>query len=353
LAIAAQSLLLVALALGAYLAYYHDAYHWPPIRGVALFGAEFVVVSATWIAARRVVSRPGFRADLLAAFVNAAAFFGLLAVATRMQPYGGFVLLCGCAIGMAAYHAYVGGSVLRRPEDDPLSRFVYLGLALTFVTIAIPLQLRASYVTLAWAVEGAVLVWTGVIAAERRVRWAGLALLAVTAAKALGWDISQPLDPFRLLLNTRMLSGASVVAALYVSAWLLWQGRDSLPEEERPAPVALVLVANLFTLIFVSLDLWDYVGQQRAEAAGASAQQLALSLFWSAYALAAMSAGIWRRARAVRLFALGLLITAVTKVFVFDLSSLDVPYRIVSFFVLGLILLAVALLYTRFESRLR
>jgi uncharacterized membrane protein len=254
---------------------------------------------------------------------------------------------------MAAYHAVVGGSVLRRPDDDALHRFVYLGLALTFVTIAIPLQLRASYITLAWAVESAALVWTGLSAGHPRVRQAGLALLAVTAAKALFVDILQRPDPFILLLNERMLAGASVIAAASVSAWLLREAQETLSQWERLAAAVLTLGANFFALVFVSLDLWDYMGVTWVGAGRESAQQLSLSLFWSVYALAGMSVGIWKRMRPVRLFAIGLLYVAITKVFVFDLGFLEVPFRIVSFFALGLILMLVSLLYTRFEGRLK
>ena len=65
------------------------------------------------------------------------------------------------------------------------------------------------------------------------------------------------------------------------------------------------------------------------------------------------SVGIWRRLKPARLYAIGLLYFAILKVFLFDLAFLVQPYRIVSFFGLGLILLLVSLLYTRFEGRLR
>lgn len=327
---------------------------WPAMRSVALFGGEFLLVSVTSIAARRLITWPGLRGDLLTAFGNAAVFFAILATAARLESYQGFVLLCGCAIAMAAYHAVVGGSVLRRAEDDPLHRFIYLGLALTFLTIAIPLQLRASYITtLAWAVESAVLVWTGLAVADRRVRWGGVILLSVAAAKALFMDITITPEPFRLLLNARMLSGASVIAAAYVSAWLLRQGRESVSAEERPVSPVLALVGNAFTLIFLSLDVWDWVGQSWPTAGRASAQQMALSVLWAIYGLGAMSVGIWQQARAVRLFAIGLLYLAIFKVFLFDLSFLSGPYRIVSFLGLGVMLLLVGWLYARFEGRLR
>jgi uncharacterized membrane protein len=326
---------------------------WPAARGVALFGGEFLLFSGTCIAARRLVSRPGFRGDLLTAFGNAAVFFGLLATTAGLEARQGFVLLCGCAIAMAAYHALVGGSVLRRPEDDRFHRFVYLGLALTFLTIAIPLQLRTSYITLAWAVEGGVLVWTGLAVADRRVRWGGVILLSVTAAKALFLDITITPEPFRLLLNARMLSGASVIAAAYVSAWLLWRARETLSTQERAVSPVLALVGNAFTLIFLSLEVWDYVGQTWPIAGRESARQMALSVLWAIYGLGAMSVGIWQRVRPVRLFAIALLYVAILKVFFFDLSFLQGAYRIVSFLGLGVMLLIVGSLYARFESRLR
>lgn len=349
----AAALTVQAMSLVALLGAFAIAGRWPAGRGAALFGADFLLCSVAWIALRRVVRRPGFRGDLVGAFGNAAIFFGLLATAARLESYEGLVLLSGCAIAMAAYHAVVGGSVLRQPDDDALHRFVYLGLALTFVTIAIPLQLRASYITLAWAVESAALVWTGLSAGHPRVRQAGLALLAVTAAKALFVDILQRPDPFILLLNERMLAGASVIAAASVSAWLLREAQETLSQWERLAAAVLTLGANFFALVFVSLDLWDYMGVTWVGAGRESAQQLSLSLFWSVYALAGMSVGIWKRMRPVRLFAIGLLYVAITKVFVFDLGFLEVPFRIVSFFALGLILMLVSLLYTRFEGRLK
>ncbi|NIM05305.1 MAG: DUF2339 domain-containing protein [Armatimonadetes bacterium] len=326
---------------------------WPAKRGMILFFGEFLLVSSTWLALRRHVRLEGFRGDISAAFGNAAIFFALLALAARMESYQGLVLLCGVAIVMAAYHAVVGGSVLRRPEDDALHRFVYLGLGLTFLTIAIPLQLKASYLTLAWAAESAILIWTGLSIGERRIRWYGVILLAITAAKAFFVDMTAGLETIRLLLNTRMLSGASVIAACYVSAWLLSRRREAISKDERPLVPILAVVASIFTLFFVSLDLWDYVGLKASAVARESARQLSLSVFWSLYALGLMSVGIWKRIRPARLFAMGLLYLSIIKVFIFDLGFLDTPYRIISFLGLGVVLLVVSLLYTRFESRLK
>ncbi|MCJ7751975.1 MAG: DUF2339 domain-containing protein, partial [Armatimonadetes bacterium] len=287
------------------------------------------------------------------AFGNAVVFSGLAAAAVALTPYRGFVVLAGVALALAVYHAVVGAFVLRRLDDDPALRLSYLGLAITFVTVAIPLQLKASALTVAWAAESVTLMWTGFALRGRQWQWYGLLLLAFAAGKALFLDLPGLPAPTRLLFNLPMLAGGSVIAAAAISAALASRARESLDPGERWLPTALALLANTLFLIFFSVDLWRYFARALPVAGSASAQQLALSIFWSLYAFALMSAGIWRRARAIRLFGLALLFLAIGKVFVLDLSALQQPYRIVSFFSLGLVLLVISLLYTRFEEHLK
>ena len=56
--------------------------------------------------------------------------------------------------------------------------------------------------------------------------------------------------------------------------------------------------------------------------------------------------------RPVRLAALVFLMVTIFKVFLLDLSFLENPYRILSFLVLGAILVGVSFLYQRFKDRL-
>ncbi|MGH9703929.1 MAG: DUF2339 domain-containing protein, partial [Candidatus Acidiferrales bacterium] len=77
------------------------------------------------------------------------------------------------------------------------------------------------------------------------------------------------------------------------------------------------------------------------------AQQLALSLLWLAYGAGLLFAGMKKQMSALRWQALVLIGIVVVKVFLFDLSFLDRFYRIVSFFMLGMALLAVSFLYQR------
>ncbi len=77
------------------------------------------------------------------------------------------------------------------------------------------------------------------------------------------------------------------------------------------------------------------------------ARQLGLSLLWLLYASVLITAGVRRKAAALRWQALILFGIVVMKVFLFDLSFLERFYRIVSFVVLGVVLLVVSFLYQR------
>jgi uncharacterized membrane protein len=68
---------------------------------------------------------------------------------------------------------------------------------------------------------------------------------------------------------------------------------------------------------------------------------------------ASLVAGFVLRERTLRLAGLALFLFCVLKLFLFDLNSLDTFNRIVSFIVLGLLLLGASWIYTRFREQIR
>jgi uncharacterized membrane protein len=75
--------------------------------------------------------------------------------------------------------------------------------------------------------------------------------------------------------------------------------------------------------------------------------QVLLSMLWSVVGVTALIFGLRRKQATVRSVALGWLMTAVGKVFLYDLSTLTSIYRVISFLALGLLLLAGAYAYQR------
>jgi len=78
------------------------------------------------------------------------------------------------------------------------------------------------------------------------------------------------------------------------------------------------------------------------------AAETGISGVWSAYGAILLLAGVLRPNRPQRLLALGLLCATVVKVFLFDLAFLDGPLRILALGGLGVSLLFISWLYSRF-----
>ena len=78
-----------------------------------------------------------------------------------------------------------------------------------------------------------------------------------------------------------------------------------------------------------------------------------LTIGWGAEALALLGSGFVFRERSLRLQGLALFLVCVLKLFLYDLRNLDTPYRILSFIALGIILLGVSWIYTRFREQLQ
>ena len=80
---------------------------------------------------------------------------------------------------------------------------------------------------------------------------------------------------------------------------------------------------------------------------------LPITVAWALLALALFSAGFLMRARIFRLGGLGVLALALGRIFLIDVWLLDLPIRILSFLVLGSVLLLLGYLYNRYADRIR
>lgn len=100
----------------------------------------------------------------------------------------------------------------------------------------------------------------------------------------------------------------------------------------------------LLLLEMTSVEVWTNT------ALFPSMQQLALSLAWLSFAVILLAIGIHRKWKKVRLASLALMGITIGKIFLLDLSFLDTIYRIVSFIVLGIILLATSYIYQRHKD---
>jgi uncharacterized membrane protein len=78
---------------------------------------------------------------------------------------------------------------------------------------------------------------------------------------------------------------------------------------------------------------------------------MSLSVVWAVYAAAMLGVGFWRRTLPLRLAALALFGVTAAKVVAVDIAGVRQIYRVVSFFVLGLLMIGAGYLYHLIEKR--
>ena len=289
--------------------------------------------------------------------INAASYFGIsyALMWDNLQVWlGGFSLLLALLYGGLAYVA-----IRRGPENVRLGFFA-LGIALVFVTVAIPvqlLQLGFTAWTIAWAAEGAVLMWLSFRLRLPQMRVFGYIVFAGVALRLLFFDHMVDVRTFTPILNERFLAFLVSIAALYLTGYLLRQKRGALRDWEEHAwsiyPIFFV-AANFFSVWVLSAEVWGYFSREiAAGSALQSARDLSLTALWAIYAVILLVVGMIKQWRPVRLAALALLAIPIIKVFVYDVRELKDLYRIIAFVGLGVLLLASAYLYQRYSKSIR
>ncbi|WP_071675696.1 DUF2339 domain-containing protein [Nioella nitratireducens] len=109
-------------------------------------------------------------------------------------------------------------------------------------------------------------------------------------------------------------------------------------------------------LIFIDLTLetrrafWGEAMAWRAQTLPENAEVYAYSVVWILYANALLGLAILFRARLLRQASMVVLVIAVAKVFLYDMSDLTGLYRVASFLGLGVVLIAIARIYQRFTQ---
>ena len=328
--------------------WYSEFYRAEKLERTVIFATLFFLLYAALPIIRAVRFSGLGELDILVVLANSLAYLGALYVMLWPKDRWPLTLL---VLALSAGQILVARLVPPpKPGESPLTRLLFAGLALTFATLAIPIRLDGKWITLAFAIEGAILVWTGFRSMTGYLRSGGYFLLALAAIRLLIF----PLPAAQFLFNQRFAAYVVLIICFGVVLYAAREQTSSIGGEELSALGVFAVAINVFALIALSLELWDHFGSHAGLGIdSALAQHLALSLLWTAYASGLIALGVKRESALLRWQALVLFGLIVVKVFIYDSSFLERFYRIVSFFILGLVLLTVSFLYQRKVARER
>ncbi|MEK7233006.1 MAG: DUF2339 domain-containing protein [Elusimicrobiota bacterium] len=291
--------------------------------------------------------------DIALSALNAAFFFWT--VYSLLNPgYHAWLGILSLAVG--GVYAALAGAMGRRESPDRNLIFSHLGLAVVFLTLAIPIQFDMKWITIGWATEAAMLFAAGFKLEHRQARFMAAGVLLTAIVRTLAVDSSLP-SPHALLFNQRGLAYAFVFAAIVICVRGYRADLELHPQEKdfRSFFGVIGIFLGLWLLSLEGREFWQNLAEESKLAwfgAGNEgiknhriAQSFSLSAVWGLYGFSWFAYGAWQERRPIRLLALTILAATVAKVFLVDLSFLEAVWRIVSFLGLGALTLAVSYYY--------
>ena len=227
------------------------------------------------------------------------------------------------------------------------------GVALFFITLIFPIQFERQWLTVAWAMEGAALIWLFHRVPHPGLRATGVVLL-VTAFVRLALNpavFGYHVRGATAIFNWYLCAYGLATAALFVAAKLLAPPRERVFGLNTPPLFNTLGVILAFFLL--NIEIADYYTTAGATSlafqfSGNLARDMTYTIGWALFALGLLAAGIAKQQRVARYAAIALLCVALLKLFLHDLVHLETLYLVGALFVVGVIAFLASFAYQRF-----
>jgi uncharacterized membrane protein len=281
---------------------------------------------------------------------NAATYF--LQIWDMLEGVQPRHALAWISLGLAAVYLvlsqrlktlYVAGTAEHpRPHILPL---LHVALATGFLAIAIPLRMETHWITIGWFIEAGVLLWIADRTETDFLRALSIAALGLGVVRLLFFD---NFHTTLLFFNARM---ATYGVAIAVLAGLVWHAQKR--GADRLWTAIPVVAINLLALVGLTWEVSDFYSQKMTSGLWVEIHGLRLardftySALWMGYGAALLVLGFRKRSAFLRWQALILIAVTVVKVFTYDVSELEKGYRILSFIILGALLLGISFVYQK------
>jgi uncharacterized membrane protein len=332
-----------------YAVYYKTAAFWPSLIFLLLF---FLIYAILPVAATLYRKETRSLGSMWFAAPNALIAFGFAfgLVADRYStPYVAIV-----TVFIAVVFLTLSNWLSEHESVDGPAFWYLIANAVFFLVLTVPILFSSNWITIFWALEAALLIWLGLKVDRKWMTITGIVLILLVTGKfflydypvvfRLGRKWSYFKGPYTQNLLERLLTSAALIGSLY------WGGRKL----RATAGVTWNKLGALFSWFFggslflvLTIETASFFYQYAPGARFAS-----ISVLWAIFASILMIQGFREQNSTMRKTAIGIFLVTLFKVFFMDISHFSTPYRILSFMVLGLLLIGSSWLYHRFREKL-
>jgi uncharacterized membrane protein len=296
-----------------------------------------------WIVWWAVIRRRALRnTDLLVMAANAAAYFGASYYLLNPSYHAYMGLFAAALGGLNLLLAKLVWNPEAKEDKETWPALLAVAVTLTFLTLAVPIQFAGFRITIAWALEGAALAWISARFQSTRMSIGAtivllLAVWRVFMVDAVFYAGSKDLASF---VNPRFLTFAVTAMALLAGAKFF---------QDRVQKQSCYVGGHVVTLMALGLELVSWV--QKSVSAGDQFETttVSISILMAVYALFLVTLGVATKTAINRILGLGLMALVVVKLYLSDVWELGYLFKIVAFIGLGVLLISMSYLYSRFR----
>lgn len=134
----------------------------------------------------------------------------------------------------------------------------------------------------------------------------------------------------------RVLTLSALIISAYGLTYSYEQKKTILLKEEKHVPLIHLWLGAWFALFWIAIEFTSY----------------GISVGWGVFAISTVLLGFTLNYQPLRIQGLILVGITMVKVFLYDTSSLETIYKIISYICLGCILLAASFIYTRYQDKI-
>lgn len=169
---------------------------------------------------------------------------------------------------LAIFNFVFAYSLYKNARVDRNLVFMLIGLVLTFISLAAPIQLEGNYITLFWAAEAVLLLW---LSQKSGIRLMAVASVIVNGLMliSLVWDWNDLYQTWwyenhmTILLNKGYITGLAAIASLFLTGRLLRHEKETsvlFPRIYKPVMVVgLILVVYIVHLLELRYQVIYYL----------------------------------------------------------------------------------------------
>lgn len=198
----------------------------PPYTNAMLFATAFYIVFFLVNILNNIKERKPFKAiEIMMILSNNLFFFlwGIFILHTFEKGIykGLFTVLTGLFnFGWVLY-------LYRKKQIDKNLIYLLIALVMSYISLAIPIQLNGHSITLFWTAELVILLWLSQISGIRIMKTGHLAILAlVVISLAMDWQNGYSQKDLAIVINQVFITGIFVIAGLSVSLWLMKKEKE-------------------------------------------------------------------------------------------------------------------------------